>query len=266
MSAEQADPILEYTVDELAQATEAVKALTPEEFLGIQGMLAQYQTQLSQVPLPEAPCIVWMDLSTADGDVVNFTVRGHLPEATFDNFTRGLKHAKRKYGLIGRQKRYNQGRTAAPPPATPVAQQSELTPAPSYVPVTSPGDPGATPDSRSHVPGQTFIEELAYLEVTPLAGGAVKLGFVPYMRNGRPGKYATAYEQLKTPAEWVQLFTGFAAEVLPGQWRTLVESDFKVAAKYNFQVNTCEVDFVVSERKNGSGNYFVNLKRILPKI
>lgn len=259
------DPF-DFTPEQLQAAADELKSITPQDFLELKTGLELYAGQLTAGPLPEADNILYMDLTTADGDTVCYTSRGRTPEVVFSQFTRGVRLAKKAYGLIGRQKRMNQARANAP-----AAPQVPNTP--QYVPVTGSADPGitqlplvaapagVTPDGKGHWPGQTFVEGLAALEITPLANGKVKVGFVPYLRNGRAGDRATTYEQLKTPEEWAAAFGVYPAMVIDTV-RLLTADDFKVAGRYAFAINQLKVEYEVSTRQNGRGNYYINVKRL----
>lgn len=268
---------LTFTDDELLEAQDALATLTPEAFLIMQRTATAMSQQLS-AGVKDFSHVALVDLHTPHGDRVALTFRGFGPEV-LDQVVATLRYGKQRYGLLPAGKRHAEAAAALPPqsypsapaPATvpPAQAPRPATPPPAqqYIPVTHSADPGAPADGRGNVPGKLEVEKLSHLEVTPLATGKAKVGLVPYMRNGKAGNFAKSYEQ-RPPAEWAQLFAG-RPFLVDGQYVYLTEDHFKVAGQYslpNAGPQAIDVEFVVSSNRagNGTGNYYINLNRVLP--
>lgn len=238
--------ITQYSDEDLQAANARLDDLTPEEFIELEGQLAQLKTALQNTPLGEAHCIMWMNLETASGDQVNFTVRGFIPEDVADDFVRGLRYVGQKYGLQPRNKRM-QGKATGPVTTTTTQTASQ----PQNVPVSPQDstDPGATPDQDGRVPGQVLKIEIARIAITPLADGT-KIKFYPFLNNGMVGNWEITNKD-KPVQEWVQDFANVGGY------------DFSVAGQYDFVRGQLTGEFVVSQNKKRTGRYYVNYVRLL---
>lgn len=273
-----------FTPEEDARLRAEIEALTPEMWLYLNNQLENLEKQVAK-NVTDYPVVALIDLETRAGDRVALTLRGFSPVGVLDSVADTLRYAKSRYSLLQPQKRRAQASPAPvqavgaplPPPPAPRAAVVPMPPMPpasppqaEYVPVTSSADPGGPRDERGNTPGQTLIETLAYIEITPVVGGNPKVALYPYMPGGRPGQYPKSTEQVRTPAEWVQLFANRPV-IHNGAYVYLTEAHFQGAAKYELPKDgaaAIQAEFMVSTKraKNGTGNYYINLNRIMPPM
>lgn len=96
------EPISEYTQEDILQAQEELKNLSPEEYLTLSKYIQALEDELgkSTQPLPEARVVMFTTVySPKTGAIFHPTIRGNSLREVWDEMIAGLRYSKSRYGI-----------------------------------------------------------------------------------------------------------------------------------------------------------------------
>lgn len=227
--------------------------------------------------LPEAGGVAYADLWSPEGFKVCITARGANAMEALDDLITTTRYGMVTYQLSPApvQAMAQRAQQTAPKPAQETGVPSgppeppeppappELTTTPpakaNGAPVTrvaapAPSAPAGVADGRGNVPGQRDVEELAAIEITPVAGGKVKLAFFPRLGNGSTGRYASLYETISMDKWSAALGVDEGTDLIS-------PPEPLVAQRFEFQPGVWFM-YEVSPNQSSKGNYYLNYRGV----
>ena len=236
-----------YTQEQLAEAQEAIVNLTPEAYLELTELINSLQ---EQVRLPEAGGFAWVEMMSPLGAKISFGDRAESSVAALRRLRKGLAYAVKEMHLSSPKAPMQ----PAPQPTTQTTPAAPGAPAvPSAPAVAAPSAPAAPAASVQPAALSTHTIKsfgCVQIEVTPVVGGKVKVGFYGNTHKQPVDEYATVYATDALP----KMVATFAPV---GAW---TEDHFKAAAKY-------DVSFTVDYREgrlNSKGKPYLDLVALRP--
>lgn len=218
--------------------------------------------------LPEAGGVAFADLWRPDGIKISVTCRSTSGPEALDDIMATIDYGLEVHKLTqAPPQAMAQRAQPAAPKAVPVQSGPPEPPAPPELTTTAPVKNGAAKaapvqatapvgeaDGRGNVPGQRGIEELAAIEITPVAGGKVKLAFFPRLGNGATGRYASLYETIALDKWSAALGVDEGADLIS-------PPEPLVAQRFDFQPGVWFM-YEVSPNQSSKGNYYLNYRGV----